>query len=63
MGLAGIVRNLPDGSVEAHASGPAAVLADFEARLWEGPPAARVDRVEVSDSSVDLPVNAFEVLY
>lgn len=63
MGLRGTVRNLPDGSVEAHVSGPAAVITSFEARLWEGSPASRVDNVIVSESDVVLPPNSFQVLY
>lgn len=63
MGLEGTVRNLPDGSVEAHASGPAAVMSAFEARLWEGSPASKVVGVSVTDSDANLPEGSFEVLY
>lgn len=63
MGIEGTVRNLPDGSVEAHASGPIAVMSAFEARLWEGPPASRVVGVAVSDSDAELPSGSFQVLY
>ena len=63
MGLRGTVRNLPDGSVEAHASGPLAVMNAFEARLWEGSPASKVDGVEMSDSAAELPADSFEVVY
>ena len=48
-GLVGWVRNLPDGSVEAHAVGDAEALARFEWRLWQGPPLARVDEVATED--------------
>lgn len=47
LGLAGWVRNEPDGSVAVEAEGPAADLEVFEARLREGPPAARVARLDV----------------
>ena len=46
LGLAGWVRNNDDGSVELEAEGPASHIAALRARVAEGPPAARVDRVE-----------------
>jgi acylphosphatase len=45
LGLGGHVRNLPDGSVEVHARGPAAALEALERALGDGPPSARVDAV------------------
>jgi len=46
-GLRGWVRNVADGSVEAQAEGPRAELESFIAWCKKGPPAARVDEVEV----------------
>jgi len=47
LGLTGYVRNLPDGtSVEVVAEGPSSALADLLKHLRQGPPLARVDRVE-----------------
>ena len=46
-GLHGWVRNLPDGRVEAQAEGDAEAIERFERALRQGPPAARVERVEV----------------
>lgn len=48
-GLVGWVRNLEDGRVDVFAEGDADALARFEWRLWQGPPAARVDDVESED--------------
>ncbi|MGE0451680.1 MAG: acylphosphatase [Vicinamibacterales bacterium] len=48
-GLHGWVRNLPDGRVEIQAEGEVESLERFERRVWQGPPAARVDSVEVAD--------------
>jgi acylphosphatase len=48
-GLVGWVRNLEDGRVDVLAEGDADALARFEWRLWQGPPAARVDDVESED--------------
>jgi acylphosphatase len=46
LGLAGWVRNRPDGSVEVFAQGSETRLEPLEAWLRRGPPAARVDRIE-----------------
>lgn len=46
LGLAGWVRNLPDGAVEAVAEGPRPALEELERRLERGPRAARVTRLE-----------------
>ncbi|MBI5499684.1 MAG: acylphosphatase [Deltaproteobacteria bacterium] len=48
LGLGGIVRNLPDGSVEAVATGPRDRLDALIAWCRQGPPAARVDTVDVT---------------
>ena len=46
VGVSGFARNLPDGAVEVLAEGTDAALADFEARLREGPAFAEVASVE-----------------
>jgi acylphosphatase len=46
LGLDGHAINLPDGRVEVVAAGDASALDRLEAWLRDGPPAARVDRVE-----------------
>lgn len=52
LGVTGIARNLPDGTVEVHAEGPADALDTLVARLREGPSSARVDDVAVRDGEV-----------
>lgn len=47
LGLDGWVRNRLDGSVEALAVGPEAAVEELIRRCHEGPPSARVERVEV----------------
>ena len=47
LGVSGWVRNRRDGSVEAVAFGTAEAVEALIARCREGPPAARVERVEV----------------
>jgi acylphosphatase len=44
-GLSGWVRNRPDGTVEASATGATATLDAFEQWLQRGPPGARVKQV------------------
>lgn len=47
LGLRGWVRNLPDGRVEAEAEGERAALETLVEWCRRGPPAARVDDLEV----------------
>jgi acylphosphatase len=49
LGLAGHARNLDDGTVEVLAVGPAEAVDALLAWLWQGPPLARVTRVEVEE--------------
>ena len=51
LGLDGWVRNRRDGSVEAVVSGPADRVDDLVARCRTGPPAARVEDVDVTAES------------
>lgn len=46
LGLDGWVMNCADGSVEGCAAGPAPALAQLRQWLQQGPPAARVERVD-----------------
>ena len=46
LNLAGYTRNLPDGSVLTEAAGPAAAIRQLRDALSEGPPHARVERIE-----------------
>lgn len=60
LGLAGWVRNLPDGRVEAWIEGEQDAVDAMAAWLRRGPPAARVERVELEERAPEgLP--AFEV--
>jgi len=45
LGIAGIARNLPDGSVEVVAHGATAAVDALKHWLWVGPPMARVAAV------------------
>ncbi len=50
LGVNGWVRNLPDGTVEAHLEGDAEAVETMIATMQDGPPAARVERIERADA-------------
>jgi acylphosphatase len=60
LGLAGWVRNCPDGSVLAHAEGPAERLNELADLLSRGPRFAEVDSVERNAAPV-LNLEGFEI--
>lgn len=62
LGLAGTVRNHPDGSVEVRLRGPAGAVAEMRDLLGRGPPGAHVDGVEALDAG-DVPGNGFRIVH
>ena len=50
LGLAGWVRNLPDGTVEAQLEGTPEAIEPMIAAMREGPSRAVVDRIEIGDA-------------
>ena len=63
LGLAGYVRNLPDGAVEVRAEGERQQLEKLVGYLKEGPPAARVNKVVTSWSEYAGNYSGFRVRY
>ena len=61
LGIAGWVRNNHDGSVEVHAQGTRDQLSGLHGRLREGPRAARVDVVDVSEASAVAELVSFRI--
>jgi acylphosphatase len=59
-GIAGWVRNRDDGAVEAVFSGPAEAVDALLAECQEGPPAARVEGIDVTAAEPVL-AQTFEV--
>jgi len=59
--VAGWVRNNSDGTVEVLAQGTRDQLAGLRSRLQEGPRAARVDDVEVSEAEPIAGLTSFQI--
>jgi len=57
--IRGWVRNLDDGRVETAAAGEAGAMERFERAIRQGPPAARVDRVDVDET---FPMSATDTM-
>ncbi len=60
LGLRGWIRNAADGSVEAHVAGDETKVAELIVALGHGPEHARVDTIEVHDTTPEA-VTGFEV--
>src|SRR5690349_9098222 len=61
LGLAGWVRNLPDGTVEAEAEGPKPALQDWIESLKRGPSFARIDNMKVTWNPAKALYKNFEI--
>jgi acylphosphatase len=62
LGVTGWVRNEPDGSVAAHLEGASEAVDAMLAWLHQGPPAASVDRVDVT-AAMPTGAGSFEVRF
>lgn len=60
-GIYGWVRNVPGGRVEVEAEGEAEALLRFEQRIRHGPPGARVDAVEATETVPSHTNTGFEI--
>ena len=63
LGVAGIVRNLPDGSVEAIAEGPADAISSFKRELARGPSHSQVSSVDETEIPATGSHKGFDVSY
>jgi acylphosphatase len=61
LGIAGWVRNNHDGSVEVLAQGTRDQILGLHSRLRQGPRAARVDYVDVSDATPVSGMSSFRI--
>jgi acylphosphatase len=62
LGVAGTVRNLPDGSVEVMVRGTAAAVREMRHDLARGPRFARVDGIAEIPCSLDPAAVGFSIL-
>lgn len=60
-GASGWVENRPDGAVEALVQAEAEALARIERQIRRGPPAARVQRVDVTDEPTSERLRSFVI--
>ncbi len=61
LGLKGWVRNMPDGRVEVLAQGPADRIQALIDWCYQGPPLARVERIDVDWQPLDEPDPGFAI--
>jgi acylphosphatase len=61
LGLCGYVKNCPDHTVEAYATGDARSLDEFRLRLSRGPRGAQVTAIEESDEPVSERYRTFSI--
>jgi len=61
LGISGWVRNRADGTVEILAMGAREQLSRLHSQLRQGPRAARVDEVEVSETQPEQGLNTFRI--
>ncbi|HLE97818.1 MAG TPA: acylphosphatase [Candidatus Thermoplasmatota archaeon] len=62
LGLAGWVRNLPDGRVEAMFEGPAEAVGAIVRWCWRGPPLARVSGLSETPDGSEEKLEGFRIL-
>lgn len=61
--ITGWVRNLFDGRVEIVAEGEEENIKKFIEELKKGPPAARVENLEIKEEKATLEFDNFEIIY
>ncbi len=61
LGLAGWVRNEPDGVVTALIAGPEQAVSLMLEQLWQGPPLASVSSVEAKEISRPAVLSGFRI--
>ena len=60
-GVSGFVRNLPDGRVEAVVEGDAESVGRVETALWRGPRGARVEDIEIEETTPSGRLTGFRI--
>jgi acylphosphatase len=60
-GIAGWVRNTPDGRVEINAGGDVEAMRQFEREISTGPAGAHVDHIDTIEISAERPTSEFMI--
>jgi acylphosphatase len=63
LGIRGWIGNERDGTVTVECQGPESAVAAFIARLREGPPQARVDKIDITETVPSRAYRQFEITY
>ena len=61
--IKGWVRNTPDGAVEAYIQGEDSSVEKMLSWCYQGPPGARVDRIDIEKVTPDEEYKAFNIRY
>jgi len=63
LGLAGWVRNTPDGNVEIHVQGEKVSVNKLLSWCYKGPSGSRVDKVDFNETVADTYLDGFTIRY
>ena len=63
LSLTGWVMNTPDGAVEVHAQGGHDAVDELLSWCYQGPPGARVDKIDFRQAQVDESLRGFSIRY
>ena len=63
LSIYGVVKNLPNGSVEIYAQGEPEALNSFTQKIKEGPGLAKVEHVSVEECQKQKKYNSFQILF
>ena len=63
LGLIGWVRNTPDGAVEVHAQGEHEAVDNLLSWCYQGPPGARVEKIDCRKTPVNDALGGFSIRY
>jgi len=61
LGLEGFVKNMPDGTVQVEVEGDQDSIESFIKRLYEGPAASRVSKIDTEDLPSGGDYGGFEI--
>ncbi len=63
LGVVGAVENLPDGSVRVTARAEGETMARFADKLRQGPPLARVEKIEETPAELPSGLGSFTIVH